>query len=181
MPSDERRSLKDYGDVGLDIQTAMVRRMRSLPRGAVRAPCIRWNGVDVWTSYDIQVPSRARVRIEFLSDCRPQLQGIDLRAENGAILLPDGTSVEVLRTWHSPQLADVVEYPFTSGTGRLRVWNVYRRIWPDGRETEEKWTGNAGFQVESEADFSWLLRCSDGPSVTPDFARLVVRITILAG
>ncbi len=170
----------DFGADGVDIQTAMIRHVQAHPDRASRPKHILWNGQAVWTSFDVAVPEEGRFRVEFLSEVREPSQGVDVKVEGGAITLPGGESVQTqtLRTWHDPRYEEVVEYPYKSKAGVLKVWNVYHRSWPDGRITEEKWTGNAGFLVEHEAEDRWVFRCSNGPSELPDFNQLVFRFSI---
>lgn len=178
-PTDAGR--KDFGAGGIDIQTAMVRHVQAHPDRATRPKYILWSGQAVWTIFDVPVPREGRLQIEFLSEPREPSQGADVKVEDGAITLPSGETVQTLRTWHEPQYEEVVEYPFESKAGLIKVWNVYRRPWPDGRVTEEKWTGNAGFLVEHETEGRWLFRCSNGPSESPDFDQLVFRLSVLGG
>ncbi len=170
---------RDYGAEGIDIQTAMVRHVRAHPDRARRPKHILWNGEAVWTSFVVAVPRDGRFRLEFLSEPREPSQGVDVKAEDGAIMLAGGERVGTLRTWHEPRYEETVEYPYESEVRLLRVWNVYRHTWPDGRITEEKWRGNAGFLVEEEADGRLVFRCSNGPSEPPDFDQLVFRFSIL--
>ncbi|MCP3996563.1 MAG: hypothetical protein GY722_16130 [bacterium] len=169
---------KDYGADGVDIQTAMISHVQAHPDRTSRPKHILWNGEAVRTSFDVTVPKEGRFRVEFLSEARQPPQGVDVKVENGEILLPRGEGVQTLRTWHDSRYEEVVEYPYTSKAGVLKVWNVYYRSWPDGRITEEKWTGNAGFIVEQEADGRWVFRCSNGPSESPDFSQIVFRISV---
>jgi hypothetical protein len=172
------RADRDFGADGIDIQTAMIRHVQAYPDRANQPRSINWDGQNVWTSFDVVVPEEGRFRVEFLSEAREPSQGVDVKVERGAIMLPGGERVQTLRTWHDPCYPDVVEYPYKSGTGILKVWNVYHRSWPDGRTTEEKWTGNAGFVVEQEAESRWIFRCSSGPSKSPDFNQLVFRLSV---
>lgn len=172
---------KDFGADGIDIQTAMVRHVQANPDRATRPKHILWNGQAVWTSFDVPVPRKGRFQIEFLSESRVAPEGVDVKVEDGSITLPGGETVQILRTWHDPRYEEVVEYPFKSKAGVLKVWNVYHRPWPDGRLTDEKWTGNAGFIVEQEIEGLWLFRCSNGPSEFPDFDQLVFRFSVLGG
>lgn len=172
---------KDFGADGIDIQTAMVRHVQANPDRATRPKHILWNGQAVWTSFDVPVPREGRLKIEFLSEPREPSQGVDVKVEGGVVSLPGGETVQTLRTWHDARYEEVVEYPFKSKAGLLKVWNVYHRPWPDGRVTEEKWTGNAGFLVEQETERRWLFRCSNGPSESPDFDQLVFRFSVHEG
>lgn len=170
---------KDFGSDGIDIQIAMIRHVQSHPDRATRSKHIFWNGEQVWTSFDVVVPEEGRFQLEFLSAPRVPLQGVDVKVEGGGVTLAGGESVHTLRTWHDPRYEKAVEYPYKSKAGLLKVWNVYHRSWPDGRISVEKWTGNAGFLAEQEAERSWVFRCSDGPSELPDFNQLVFRLSIL--
>lgn len=169
---------KDFGADGIDIQTAMIRHVQAHPDRATRPKHILWNGEAVWTTFDIAVPEEGRFRVEFLSEPRELSQGVDVKAEGGAITLPGGENAQTLRTWHERQFEDAVEYPYNSRVGLIKVWNVYHRRWPDGRVAPEKWTGNAGFLVESNGEQCWVFRCSSGPSERPDFDELVFRLSV---
>jgi hypothetical protein len=168
----------DYGRAGISIQAAMVRNVSDHPDRTTRPRFVLWNGQKVWTTYEVPVPDIGRFRIEFLSDPREPLVGVDVKAENGLVQLSGGEEVATLRTWHEPRLESSIEYSYRSSDGRLKVWNVYRRSWPDGRVTDEKWTGNAGFTVVDEGERSFLFRCSDGGCAQPDFGRLVFRFSV---
>lgn len=179
MKEQQEEAVKDYGPDGIDIQTAMLRHAKANPDIATRSRCIQWNGVPVWTGYEISVPISGKFKIAFLSEPRRPPQGVDVKAENGTIELSSGDKVQTLRTWHEPQYENVVEYLYKSSVGLLKVWNVYWRHWPDGRAVEEKWTGNSGFQVEKEGESSWIFRCSSGMPKTPNFGELVFRLTVI--
>jgi hypothetical protein len=170
--------MKDYGADGIDIQTAMLRHVQAFPDRLTRPKYIIWNGQPVWTSYDLAVPKEGRFRLEFLSEPRKPSQGVDVKAEGGEIILAKGERVQTLRTWNDPRHEATVEYPYKSGMDTLKVWNVYERSWPDGRVTEERWTGNAGLIVEPEDEHRWLFRCSDGPSEAPNFGQLLFRVSV---
>ncbi|MCB9560756.1 MAG: hypothetical protein H6708_10145 [Kofleriaceae bacterium] len=180
MSQPPAQDLHDFGADGIDIQTAMLRHARAHPDRATRPDHILWNGQAVRTWFDVPVPNAGRFRIEFLSEPREPAQGVDVSAEGGVIRLAGGERIQTLRTWHEERYEEVVTYPFTSKHRLLKVWNVYHWEWPRGIR-EEKWTGNAGFLVEQEADARWLLRCSPGPARAPDFTQLVFRFAILEG
>lgn len=169
----------DYGASGLDIQTAMVQHVKANPDRKTRSDFIFWNGKEVRTSLSISVPPRGQVRLEFLSGEPVPKQGVDIKAENGGLLLSDGQYIETLRTWWDDDYEPTVEYSYVTATGSLKVWNVYERRWPDGRVTTEKWTGNSGFWVESAGDRSFIFHCSPGTLPDPNFEFLVVRLTCL--
>jgi hypothetical protein len=179
MSKSTHTSTKDYGADGIDIQTAMVRHVQAHPDRATRSKYILWGHQAVWTTYDLAVPDEGRFRLEFLSEPRQPSQGVDVKAEGGEIRLSSGESVQTLRTWHDARYEELVEYPYKCKAGLLKIWNVYQRVWPDGRVTEEKWTGNAGFLVEQRGRDRWVFRCSDGPSKSPDFGRFVFQVSIL--
>lgn len=180
MSKSEDTNEKDFGADGIDIQAAMVRHIQAYPDRATRPNHIWWNGKAVWTVCNIAVPKKGRFRIEFLSEPRDPSQGVDVKVEDGTVTLPGGEGVQILRTWHEPGCEAVAEYPYSSEVGLLKIWNVYKRCWPNGRTTEEKWTGNAGFLVEREARDQWLFRCSNGPSDLPDFNQLVFRLQVIS-
>jgi len=172
-------STHDYGADGISIQTAMVRRVKSNPDRTTRTKYILWDGLHVFTSFDIPVAKKGRFRLEFLSEPESVRQGVDVKAEKGGILLSNGDRVGTLRTWHDLELEPTVEYDFKSRDGLLRLWNVFVRSRPNGSETEEKWTGNAGFIVGQDAENQWTFRCSHGASERPMFDQLVFRFTLL--
>jgi len=171
-------SMKDFGKDAPDIQTAMVQHVVAHPDRDTRTGYILWNGREVWTSHAVQVPKSGKFRIDFLSDARDPPQGVDVRAEGGKISL-DGEVVETLRTWHDDRYEESVVYAFQSPSGLLLLWNVYTCKWPGGRNTEEKWTGNAGFSVEPQPDGAIVFRCSPGQIDEPDFEQLVFRFSIV--
>lgn len=168
----------DYGVDGIDIQTAMIRHAKTYPDVATRPKCILWNGQSVWTSFDLIVPETGVVRIDFISKPTDPAQGVDIKIEGGGIELSDGKVVQTLRTWHEEKYEKSVFYRYKSSVRLIKVWNVYRRGWPDGRVTEEKWTGNAGFLVEERDDGVWMFRCSGGLAKSPDFHELIFCLSV---
>src|SRR5690348_7850851 len=112
MPRKAVAGEKDFGDAGIDIQTAMLRHVQANPDRAKRTKHIVWNGQPVWTSFDIPVPTKGRFQISFVSEPRVPSQGVDVKAEDGTIALPGGETVQTLRTWHDPRYVELVEYPF---------------------------------------------------------------------
>jgi hypothetical protein len=132
----------------------------------------------VWTSFELVVPEEGVIKVEFLSQPTNPSQGFDIKVEGGGVELADGRHVQTLRTWHEEQYDESAEYRYRSSMRLLKVWNVYRREWPDGRQTEEKWTGNSGFLAEDEGGGSWVLRCSGGSAASPDFSQLVLRLSV---
>lgn len=173
-----RAAPAEFGGSGLDIQTAMVRQALAHANPATRPRHILWNGLEIWTSFDLAVPRSGRFQLEFLSPPRVPPQGVDVKVEAGRVVLDGADPVQTLRTWHEWKYDPVVQYRFESKVGLVKVWNVYRREWPNGRTTDEKWTGNAGFAVESEASCQWLFRCSHGGAPAPDFDQLVFRMSV---
>jgi hypothetical protein len=172
---------KEYGADGIDIETAMFRHMKAHSDPASRLKPILWNGKAIWRIFDVAVPKKGRLRLEFLSKPTEPSQGVDVRVEGGAVILQDGERVQTLRTWHEEKYEEVVEYPYDSKMGLLKVWNVCHWVWPSGEITEEARRGNAGILVEQEAEDRWLFRCNNGPSKPPDFDQLVFRLSILEG
>lgn len=170
-------SSKDYGRDGISIGQASLQLAREFPDPASRPAYVLWNGQQVRTYFHMGVPPAGRVRLELLSPPREPRQAVDIKAVEGAIILAGEERVHLLRTWHDPRCEEVVEYPYETRAGALIVYNVYEHRWPNGRVTEERFIGNAGFLLEQESDSSWLFRCSDGDSEPPDFAKLVFRVT----
>ncbi|WP_146742338.1 hypothetical protein [Oleiagrimonas sp. MCCC 1A03011] len=170
--------VNDFGSDGIDIQAAMIRHAKDHPDRVTRPQYILWNGKAVRAGFEIIAPKEGRFRLEFISAPREPSQGVDVKIEDGAIALPGGGFVNTLRTWHEPSYEDFIEYSYKSNDGVIKLWNVYHRSWPDGRMTEEKWTGNAGFLVEEDGKDCWLFRCSDGLSSPPDFTQLIFRFSI---
>ena len=171
--------VSDYGQLGIDIQTAMLRHVKAHPNRAERTKYIVWNGQRVWTSYEVIAPPEGRFVVRFVSTPTRPPQGVDIKPDRGEVILPAGDRVQTLRTWHEEGLENVVEYHYRSAVGALYLWNVFRRHWPDGRVTEEKWTGNAGFIVDDRGDGLLLFRCSDGLTESPDFSRLVFEFSVI--
>ena len=105
-------------------------------------------------------------------------QGYDLKLDDGWLRLVNGEEVRLLRTWRDRRFEDTVKYSFFSRDNTLWFWNVYKRQWPKGSITEEKWTGNAGFWIEEAVGGKRIYHCSHGMSPTPNFESLVVEIRI---
>jgi hypothetical protein len=168
---------KDYAASGLTIQYAMLDHVQTFPDKDTRPDHILWGGRRIQTGDKITVPPRGIVRGEFSAVKGDVEQGFDLKV-TGVLVLPDGRRVELLRTWYDPRYEPVVEYPFESQDGLLRVWNVYRVSYPGGQVVEERWTGNAGFWVEQTSDDRRVYHCSPGTLSPPDFEALVFQITI---
>jgi hypothetical protein len=171
---------KDYAASGLTIQYAMLDHVQAFPDKGTRPDYILWDGHRIKTGDKIPVPSRGVVRGEFLTVKSATEQGFDLKV-NGALSLPDGRRVSLLRTWYDPRYEPLVEYPFESEDGLLHVWNVYRVRYQGGQVVEEKWTENAGFWVQKVSDRKRVYHCSPGTENPPDFESLVFQITVTAG
>ena len=99
--------------------------------------------------------------------------------EEGALYLRDGEEVSLLRTWADDRYEDTVEYPYHSASGRLWVWNVYKVHLPNGKTRDEKWTGNAGFWIETIDDYQRIYHCSNGSDDPPNFESLEFRLTVV--
>jgi hypothetical protein len=82
-------------------------------------------------------------------------------------------------TWNSPDYEPVVEYPFESRDGVLRVWNIYKIN--RGKEVVEKWTGNADFWVDMVSPSERVYHCSSGAEDPPHVESLIFKITIVEG
>ncbi len=171
----------DYGASGMTICEAMIDNANRFPDKDNRPNFIFWNGLHVKTGDRWQVPELGRVRIKILSHKKEVEQGIDLRVIKGAVILAGGEEVSLLRTWADERYEAVVEYPYFSKSGEMYITNVYKVVLPNGITREEKWTGNAGFLVESVSSKERIYRCSYGDAEAPDFGSLVFGVTIIPG
>jgi len=169
--------VRDYADSGLTIQYAMLDHFKRFPDKRERPGYILWGGRQVKTGDSVDVPANGVVRGELLSSKGDVEQGFDLKLD-GWLRLAKGEKVSLLRTWNDPRYESFVEYPFHSRDGRLWVWNVYKRFFPNGRVVEEKWTENAGFWIEKVSETERIYHCSHGFVYPPDFESLVFKITI---
>jgi len=168
----------DYATSGLDIQYAVLDQYKRIPDKPKRPDFILWDGrkikgFDNWT-----VPGKGLVRIELIEAKGDIEQGADVKIDDGFLTLIDGREVPLLRTWFDARYEDVVEYPYLARMGRLGVNNVFRRRWPNGQSTEEKWTGNAGFWVEEISPLDRVYHCSHGAAPIPDFSLFTFRVTV---
>ena len=168
----------DYSKSGLDIQSSMVDHAKRFPSKAKRPQHIIWNGLEIKTFDWWDVPSRGIVRLEFISLNSDIEQAVDLQAEEGAIELPDGTKVPILRTWADSKFTDIVQYNFYTKTKRLCVWNVYKMRHAGGQVVDERWTGNAGFWIETLNTDERIYHCSHGMAGTPDFDLLTFKVSV---
>ena len=164
---------RDWKESGFCIRQAVVEAWNPEARGPVK---IRWGRNLVVTGDFLEVPSQGTVQLEFLTS-RPGLkQGADLQV-NGAILLPDGSSVTLLRTWFEPGLPSLLEYPYAAEDGRLFTCNVYEV--PDSRATNDwRWGDYAGMWVETLSTRERVYHCSHRDSADPDFEDLVYRVAV---
>ena len=167
----------DYSTGGWLVQTAMLDRAKKCGKQAAKPLSIQWGPKEVQTSDRFAVPSRGVLRIEIVEACTEIPQGLDVRIPGG-IHLPDGSVVELLRTWGDPNLESVLEYPFTAKTGELVTWNVYMMARGSLGFVPEKWTGNAGFWVERYSLTDRIYHCSHALCELPDFTKFVYRLTI---
>src|SRR5215470_7001720 len=150
----------DYAATGLTIGAAMLDLVTRYPDKTARPKHILWNGLSVKTADCLSVPIRGLAKIEILSKNSNVTQGIDLRIEEGALYLRGGEEVPLLRTWADDRYEDTVGYPYHSASGRLWVWNVYKVHLPNGKTRDEKWTGNAGFWIETINNYQRVYHCS---------------------
>jgi hypothetical protein len=169
----------DYAASGLTIEAAMLDLVTRCPDKTARPTHILWNGLSVKTADCLSVPTRGLVKIEILSKDSNVTQGIDLKIEEGALCLKGGEEVLLLRTWADDRYEDIVEYPYHSASGRLWVWNVYKLHLPNGETRDEKWTGNAGFWIETIENYQRIYHCSNGRDGPPNFESLVFRLTVV--
>lgn len=170
-------TVRDYADSGLTIQYAMVDHFKRFPDKSQRPAFVLWGGVQVKTADALPVPTHGVVRGEFLSSKGEVEQGFDVSAA-GWIELARGERLRTLRTWNDPNYEPLVEYPYFTEDGHLWVWNVYKMKYRGGQAVEEKWTGNAGFWIESVSAQERIYHCSHGMAAPPDFESLVFKIAI---
>ena len=169
----------DYATTGFTIGAAMLDHAARYPDKTARPTHILWNGLAVTTADCFSVPIKGVVKIEILSKNSNIAQGIDLKIEEGAVCLEGGEQVRLLRTWADDRYEDTVEYPYHSASGRLCVWNVYKVHLPNGETRDEKWTGNAGFWIESIDNYQRIYHCSSGCDDPPNFESLRFRLTVV--
>jgi hypothetical protein len=169
--------MKDYATSGMDIQSAMIDQARQFKKKE-KPPFLLWGGRTIKTSDAITAPRRGVVILTFLSGETSIEQGFDLKLNKGFLQLSQDERVSLLRTWRDLRFEDRIEYPFCSDDEIIWFWNVYKRKWPDGSVTEEKWTGNAGFWVEEMPENRRIYHCSHGFLSEPNFESLVVEVSI---
>jgi hypothetical protein len=91
------------------------------------------------------------------------LSGVCFKLPTGQLLLSDGSAVKAVHIWNEANLPAVVTHRVRGAREGVRVWNVYRVTHPNGKMTEDAFTGNAGMvlaQIESRVrEYS----CSNGP------------------
>lgn len=162
----------------MTVQQAMVDHAKKYPDKSHRPDFIIWAGRKVKTADTISVPTEGRLRAEFLTQPSDPMQGFEMDLK-GYFDLAGGERVALLRTWNSPDYEPVVEYPFESRDGVLRVWNIYKIN--RGKEVVEKWTGNAGFWVDMVSPSERVYHCSSGAEDPPHFESLIFKITIVEG
>ena len=167
----------DYAELGVTIRTAMLVAGKERPPSRDQPLAIKWGGRLVRTVDVLSVPDAGVVRGEFLAVRGDPEQGFDIKV-NGGIRLANGEKVELLRTWNDERFEPVVEYPYFSQDGYLRVWNVYKMRYRGGQVVEERWTENAGMWVEEVSPTDRIYHCSRGMVYPPDFESLVFRITV---
>ncbi len=171
--------LIDYANSGLDIQAAMVDQFHRYPTPESRPDYLLWGGLKIKTADQITVPKNGTITATIRScTATENAQGFDLAPKKGFLRLVDGQEVQLLRTWNDVRYEAEVSYPFFSAVGFISFWNVYKRQWPNGNITEEKWTGNAGFWIEELSPLHRVYHCSTGPLRIPDFEAFVVEILV---
>jgi hypothetical protein len=168
---------KDYAQSGLTIQYAVLDYFKQFPDKEQRFPSILWSGLRVMTADVFVVPESGTLLGEVLSSKGDVEQGFDIKV-NGWLQLEAGEKVSLLRTWNDPRYEPKVQYRYHSNDGLLQIWNLYKRKYGTGQVVEEKWTGNAGFWVETRSDKERVYHCSHGMADPPDFESLVFKITI---
>jgi hypothetical protein len=168
----------DYATTNLNISQAAIEQVRKFPNKALRPDHINWNGIRVQTYDWWGVPKSGTLRLEFIGSVGDVEQGVDIKLEGGGVIIASGEKIPVLRTWKDDRYEDVVEYSYTTETGRICIWNVYKTKLPNGEIREDKWSGNSGFWVELVGEHQRIYHCSHGDNAKPDFESLVFRVTL---
>jgi|GEM_PF-1704003 len=168
----------DYSKSGMTIQQAMLDHVKRYPQKESRRGHIIWAEHAIKTADWWSVPVKGNIVAEILSVKKSIDQGFDFNVE-GHLLLAGGEKVSLLRTWADDRYEDIVRYPYYSKSGRICIWNVYKMCYPNGKMIEEKWTGNAGFWVESVSENERIYHCSHGAAISPDFETLKFMVSIL--
>ena len=166
----------DYENSGMSIQKAKVDQAKLFPNKESRPEFIRWGQYEIRTAHCLNVPDRFTIKLELLS-APDDRQGVDIKVDNGSVILESGKEIPVLRTWHDPAYESVLEYKGRSNDNRIWIYNIYKEE-RGGRIFEEKWTRNAGFWVEEISAYSWIYHCSPGWEVPPNFDSLVFKVTL---
>ena len=168
----------DYLKSGFEIQQSMVDHFERFPDKSTRPEFIVWGNRKIKTSDCLSVNRNGKVRFEILHSHPAIRQGFDAKVD-GWFTLQGGERVPLLRTWKEEELEDTVEYPFFTKSGHMWVWNVYEMHYPSGLKVEERWTGNAGFWIETVSDCERIYHCSPGMAKEPKFDDFVFKLTLL--
>lgn len=171
--------LTDYASSGLTLQAAFLAagKRGEFQRGGPAS--LLWKGDVVLNADHFSVPNCGWVTLTFLADKFGGVrQAVDVKAENGWIELEDGSRIETLRSWSDPALEETVTYRYSSGSGKLIVWNIYQMEYAGGQTVEERWTGNAGLTVRVLDDRRRRYGASPGFAKQPDFEGLMFEVSV---
>ncbi len=133
---------------------------------------IDWNGITVYGLLEFATPP-STVTLTFVSAKADPVQGIQLRARRGTLVVNGRESADVV-LWQdtAPRQVTVEVKPSGRGTPQLKLWNVWRA----GLDVTQAWLGNAAIRIEGDqASGAFTVLCSDGLG-DPDFADLVVDV-----
>jgi hypothetical protein len=169
--------LIDYSKTGRTIQQAMIDSVSKSNVFTDQPPKLEWGNFFVQTSDIWNIKPEGRVVLEFLQSDPAFEHGVDLSL-NGWLQLESQTRIACLRTWRNERYEDRVEYLFHSEDGKLRLWNVYK-MGQGEQEISTKWTGNAGFWVETISPNERIYHCSHAKNDPPDFGSLIFKVSIL--
>lgn len=172
----------DFADAGVSISRAFVEARKSYSREldpAAGPVAIIWERKPVILGDLIPIPTKGVLTIELISRNPNNRQGMDVEIPAGAISLPDGAQVPILRTWFDKGLSDIESYRYETTNGIARTCNVYETK-RGSHISAERWTRNAGMRLVSQEGMSRVYECNHGSSTPPSFTDLVYRLTFTA-
>ena len=137
---------------------------------------IRWGDHLVVTGDVMPVPAEGTARLQFIAGRDHLRQGTDL-AVRGTLLLSDGSSTSLLRTWWEEELPSAVEYRYVSQDLRLFTCNVYQ-VERSETVNDWRWGDYAGMWIEVRSEYERVYHCSHSESSDPDFDDLVYSLTV---
>ncbi len=105
---------------------------------------------------------KGTVEIRFISTNSNYLEGVALQAQDGHLVLSDGSKTQRVYTWFEKTLPSTVTYEVESNEKELRVWNIYKASGSSDRTQADAWTNNAGMVVHANTPLKKRYHCSDG-------------------